>query len=86
MVDGLLSPFALVLLCRTSFVSLSLTTADPQEKYVDGIARKLLSRAVTGCGILVKAVVSAAYCVQNSKIGWLVYPQYMSNHIDTVTS
>ncbi len=36
---------------------------DPQEKYVDGIARKLLSRAVAGCGILVKAVVfSGIFC------------------------
>ena len=27
-----------------------------------------------------------AYFVENSKIGWLIPPQNMSNHIDTVTN
>ncbi len=47
-----------------------------------------LELILLGCWtvLLCMAQYLAAYFVENSKIGWLVHPQNMSNHIDTVTS
>ncbi len=64
------------------FVSISLTTVS-SGKICRWDCQKV---AVEGCSWLWYFSESCGNSVQDSKIGWLVHPQNMSNHIDTVTS